>query len=101
MESELLIRSLLAVCFGAMFALCFEMGTRTLTAVMAGGDLTWDEPGLADLSGVLFQIGVWLAVAFFGVVNFLSYIDRRIRLEGWEIELRLKSAGRALEERPA
>ena len=37
---------------------------------------------------------------FSAVVRFLSYIDRRIRLEGWEIELRLKSVGRALEERP-
>ena len=44
---------------------------------------------------MLFQAGVWLAIAYFGVVRFLSYIDRRIRLEGWEIELRFKAVGRA------
>jgi len=42
---------------------------------------------------------VWIAIAFFGVFRFLSYIDRRIRLEGWELELRLKAVGRASEEK--
>ena len=48
----------------------------------------------SDFGDLLFQTGVWIAIAFFAVVRFLSYIDRRIRLEGWEIELRLKSVGR-------
>jgi hypothetical protein len=37
-------------------------------------------------------------VAFFAVVRFLTYIDRRIRLEGWEVELRLRALGAAMME---
>ena len=33
-------------------------------------------------------------VAFFAVARFLAYIDQRIRLEGWEVELRLRAVGR-------
>jgi hypothetical protein len=99
-ESELLVRSMGQILLGLTFALCFQAGAETVGSVMAGGELTWDQPGLADLGGLLFQAGVWIAVAFFAVVRFLSYIDRRIRLEGWEIELRLRGVGRALEESP-
>ncbi len=45
-----------------------------------------------------FQLGLWLAFAFFTVFRFLLYIDQRIRLEGWEVELRLRSVGAALAE---
>jgi hypothetical protein len=99
-QGELLVRALGQIAFGLTFALCFRMGMESLGSVMGGGELTWDQPGLADIGGLLFQIGVWIAIAYFAVVRFLSYIDRRIRLEGWEIELRLKDVGRALEERP-
>jgi hypothetical protein len=99
-EGELFIRWMGQIILGLIFAICFRMGTETVTSVLAGGELTWDRPGLGDWGGLLFQTGVWIAIAFFGVVRFLSYIDRRIRLEGWEIELRLRSVGRALEEAP-
>jgi len=97
---ELFLRWMGQIALGLTFALCFRMGAETVGSVLAGGELTWDRPGLTDTSGLLFQTGVWIAIAFFGVVRFLAYIDRRIRLEGWEIELRLKMVGRALEERP-
>ena len=58
--------------------------------MLAGGELTWDQSADVDVGDLLFQAGVWIAIAFFAVVRFLSYIDRRIRLEGWEIELRLR-----------
>ena len=51
------------------------------------------------MSGLLFQAGVWIAVAFFGVYRFFAYIDRRIRLEGWELDLRIKAVARGLEAR--
>ncbi len=63
--------------------------------MLAGGELTWDQPGLGRLRRSVVSSRVWIAIAFFAVVRFLSYIDRRIRLEGWEIELRLKMVGRA------
>lgn len=36
-------------------------------------------------------IAMWLVVGLFAVVRFLSYIDIRIRQEGWEVELRLRA----------
>jgi hypothetical protein len=97
---ELFMRWLGQIALGLTFALCFQEGITALGSVLVGGELTWVQPGLSDFGGLLFQAAVWIAIAFFGIVRFLSYIDRRIRLEGWEIELRLKMVGRALEERP-
>jgi hypothetical protein len=98
-EGDLFLRWLGQIFLGTAFALCFWMCTETLIGALAGNDLTWYRPGLVDLGGLLFQSAVWIAIAFFGVFRFLSYIDRRIRLEGWELELRLKDVGRSLEER--
>ena len=67
--------------------------------MLIGDKLTWVQPVLSDFGGLLFQAAVWIAIAFFAIVRFLAYIDRRIRLEGWEIELRIKMVSRALEER--
>ena len=36
---------------------------------------------------------LWLAVGFSAVVRFLSYIDVRIRQEGWAVELRMRAEG--------
>jgi hypothetical protein len=98
-EGDLLLRWMAQVVLGSTFALCFWMGTESISSTFIGDELTWYRPGLSDLSGLLFQVAVWIAIAFFGVFRFLSYIDRRIRLEGWELELRLKEAGRGMEER--
>jgi len=98
-EGELFMRWLGQIFFGSIFALCFWESVRTMSSALAGDDLTWYRPGLSDFSGLLFQAAVWIAIAFFGVFRFLSYIDRRIRLEGWELELRLKAVGRASEEK--
>ena len=98
-EGELFLRWLGQVALGLTFALCFQKGAETFGSVLAGGDVTWEQAAHFDAGDLLFQGGVWIAIAFFAVVRFLSYIDRRIRLEGWEIELRLRGVGRALEER--
>jgi hypothetical protein len=79
--------------------MCFFLSARTVMGALVSSKLTWYEPGLSDSSGMLFQFSVWVAIAFFGVYRFLAYIDRRIRLEGWELELRLKDVGRSLQER--
>jgi hypothetical protein len=99
-EGELFVRWLGQIALGLTFALCFQKGAESFGSVLAGGDVTWERAAQVDAGDLLFQAGVWIAIAFFTVVRFLSYIDRRIRLEGWEIELRLRSVGRALEERP-
>ena len=98
-EGELFLRWIGQIMLGAFFALCFWMSAKTLSGALAGDELTWYRPGLSDLGGVFFQVGIWIAIAYFGVFRFLSYIDWRIRLEGWALELRLKAVGRASEEK--
>ena len=75
------------------------MGRRHWARFWLAVKLYWDQSGQVNIGDVLFQSGVWIAIAFFAVVHFLAYIDRRIRLEGWEVELKLRSVGVALEER--
>jgi hypothetical protein len=84
--------------FGLLFVVCFWFGTGAVVTSLTTSELTWDEPGWGDLYGFRCQFAVWLAVCFFGVARFLTYIDQRIRLEGWELKLRLQAVGRALEE---
>ena len=98
-EGSLIMRWIGQIALGATFALCFQNGAEVLGSVLAGGELSWEQVAQVDAGDLLFQAGVWIAIAFFAVVRFLSYIDRRTRLEGWEIELRLRSVGRALEGR--
>lgn len=84
--------------FGTIFVLCFWGGTGVALSALTTSEMTWEAPRRADTLGVRFQLGVWLAVVFFGVARFLSYIDQRIRMEGWELELHLRAVGDALEE---
>ncbi len=52
--------------------------------------------GLVDIENnvfieVLWPISLWLVAGFLATVRFLSYIDTRIRQEGWEVELKIRS----------
>jgi len=40
---------------------------------------------------VCVPLSMWLVAGYFGVVRFLSYLDLRIRREGWEVELRVRA----------
>ena len=84
--------------FGFLFIACFWFGTGAMISALVTSELTWDQPGLGTFYSVRFQLAVWLAITFFGVARFLTYIDQRIRLEGWEVKLRLQAVGRSLEE---
>ena len=84
--------------FGLVFALCFWVGTGAGISALIKSELTWYRPFLTDFSGLQFQLGVWIAIAFFGVARFLIYIDQRISIEGWELRLRLQAAGRDVAE---
>jgi hypothetical protein len=99
LEGEYFLSWVAQVALATTFVLCFATGSNMIISSLFGDELTWSRPRASGLSGLLFQAAVWIAVAYFGTFRFLSYIDRRIRLEGWELELRLKAVGRALEER--
>ncbi len=36
---------------------------------------------------------MWVVASFFAVVRYLSYLDLRIRREGWEVELQIRAEG--------
>ncbi len=38
-----------------------------------------------------WPLALWLTATYFTVVRFLSYLDVRIRQEGWEVELRMRA----------
>lgn len=40
---------------------------------------------------IYLQLSIWIVVGFFAVVRFLSYLDLRIRTEGWEVELIMRA----------
>ena len=40
---------------------------------------------------ITLQLALWLVVIYFTVARFLSYLDQRIRDEGWEVELSLRA----------
>lgn len=44
----------------------------------------------------LLPLSMWLVAGYLSVVRFLSYLDLRIRHEGWEVELRMRAEGAQL-----
>jgi hypothetical protein len=40
---------------------------------------------------VCVPLAMWIVAGYFCVVRFLSYLDLRIRREGWEVELRMRA----------
>lgn len=79
-------------------------GLVLYTAVMAQGVLTSDWPFHYSLDDqtfapnldwfklqIVYPACLWLVVVFLAVVRFLSYLDLRIRHEGWEVELLMRA----------
>lgn len=48
-----------------------------------------------------FQSVLWILVVYVTVFRFLSYLDLRIRREGWEVELKMRAEGTRMAERVA
>lgn len=86
--------------FGQAFL--FGLGTAIVGSLLFG--LGWAAAaalaplwGVAELGWGWYAFGVptlaWLICGFFAVARFLSYLDMRIRSEGWEVELLLRAEG--------
>jgi hypothetical protein len=84
--------------FGALFLACFLFGTSAIQSSLTSSELTWETPDISTASSLKTQFALWLIIAFFSVTRFLSYIDQRIRLEGWEVKIRLQSVGQVVEQ---
>ena len=83
---ELLLRWVLALGVGLVLCFSLTLALGTLTALLQAKvpPLSWWIVGF-------FPAAAWITVVFMTVVRFLSYLDLRIRREGWEIELQLKT----------
>ena len=75
-----------------------------LTITIAGSllifDFTLNLQAAGEYLPVVFYgpLAMWIVAGILAVVRFLSYIDIRIRQEGWEVELRLRSEAIQLEK---
>jgi hypothetical protein len=95
---DLVAQWLAQLFFGTVFVACAWFGTGTVISGLTSSEMTWEWPAWSDVYSLRFQAALWLALAFCAVTRFLTYLDHRIRKEGWEIQLRLEDASRALEE---
>ncbi len=82
-----------AICMGGLLVAAFWLSVWFFR---------WQLFDLPEWSPVMFTVflplTVWLVVGFFAVVRFLSYLDLRIRNEGWDIELMLRAEGNRIAE---
>lgn len=90
-SSELFGRFVLSCLFAAPLAISFQslfVQVDSLLNVSAGYEWT--------LAGYYWIVSLWLTAGFVAVFRFLSYIDIRIRQEGWAIELKMRAEGQKL-----
>jgi hypothetical protein len=80
--SRWLISSLVGGCWGAVLWLSVWMVRGMLT-----NNWYFDRP----MYTIYLQMVVWFMLGFFTVVRYLSYLDFRIKSEGWEVELRMRA----------
>jgi hypothetical protein len=79
-RAVLLVPMYTAIFFFALFAL---VAVRQLLI----GEPSWDSWTVQ----LLVPIAFWMTAGFSIVVRFLSYLDLRIRQEGWEVELLMRA----------
>ncbi|MFM7243776.1 MAG: DUF4129 domain-containing protein [Planctomycetaceae bacterium] len=88
----------LACIDGLLLAGGTVLGTRLLAAIASlwrGRGVSWGLLGGEDLLTAVFswhgQIAFWATCSFLTVFRFFTYLDGRIRREGWDVELRLRA----------
>ena len=72
------------------------VGALLLASLMLGiylacQQLAGHTPSPLEVLIYCLPVSAWLVVEFFAIVRFLSYLDLRIRREGWEVELKMRS----------
>ncbi|MEZ6094500.1 MAG: hypothetical protein R3C03_09730 [Pirellulaceae bacterium] len=86
----------------SLAALTVIFGVLLVLIVYAGIAMTLQLLGLVDdefwvLVNVAWPVALWLVCGVFAVIRFLSYIDNRIRQEGWEVELLIRAEATKME----
>lgn len=85
-RAELFNRWFCSLLLGALLVVVFWRSIWYFVRVLSG-HLETSAPQFT----LWFQVALWLVVGYFAVVRFLSYLDLRIRTEGWEVELLLRA----------
>lgn len=87
--------------FGRWLSSMLVGGLLILIIMLALWGCTQWVTGTADLERVTYacylQFAIWSVVGYFTVVRFLSYLDLRIRREGWEVELKMRAEATRLQ----
>ncbi len=63
------------------------LGTLWVSRVILLTEIEWDTL----MWTWYWQIALWIVAGYFTVARFLSYLDLRIRREGWEVELAMRA----------
>jgi hypothetical protein len=84
-RGDYLLRALGAIVVGGLLAFALAGILHVILRVIFGID-----PEL-ELWHALLQASLWVVIAFLTIARFLQYLDQRIRNEGWEVELQLRT----------
>ncbi|MBI3840139.1 MAG: hypothetical protein HY288_19630 [Planctomycetia bacterium] len=84
-SGDFLLRAIAALALAGLL-----LGALVLTQDFLLENLFGFHPGW-NTQIVTLQLALWLVVIYFAVARFLSYLDQRIRDEGWEVELQLRA----------
>lgn len=84
---------------GDLFARCMAAAGVGLLLLLSLWGSMWfgrmmilSELGWSDVMFTFYyQLALWIVVSYLAVVRFLSYLDLRIRREGWEVELAMRA----------
>jgi hypothetical protein len=73
-----------------MFSVLLTLSVVGTFVFLSGVFLNQWQPGAIMIAYVI-PLSMWIVAGYMTVVRFLSYLDLRIRHEGWEVELRLRA----------
>lgn len=105
-EADLLARGIFSLILGTMLFFAIWLSVYVVRGMLVGHVVReripsifrilfiyeWDRP----MFTLYFPVVLWIVLGFFTVARFLSYLDLRIRREGWEVELILRAEGTRL-----
>jgi len=83
---DLMLRWMCSVFVGVIMITMIYVTITLLRSMLAFGAATMAASYETNL-----QVAIWSVFSYFTVVRFLSYLDLRIRTEGWEIDLRMRA----------
>jgi hypothetical protein len=84
-SGEFLLRAIGAAALAPMLVLALDATGEFLLENVLGYHMRWFA------QAILFQAVLWIVAIYFTAARFLSYLDQRIRIEGWEVELLLRA----------